>query len=104
MLEAPWATADAAALDRITADAWLLEQCATPDGLQFWRTLITAIISAEASETSLLHWLFYVKSGGFIDMLVSTAGGAQDSRVRGGSQVLASLLAARLTMSASAAR
>ena len=51
------------------------------DGLQFWRTLITAIISAEAWETSLLHWLFYVKSGGFIEMLVSTAGGAQDSRV-----------------------
>jgi len=95
-LDAPWATPDAEALDRQTADAWLLEQCATPQGLQFWRTLITAIISAEAWETSLLHWLFYVKSGGLIEMLVSTAGGAQDSRVRGGSQVLADALAATL--------
>ena len=67
-----------------------------PEGLRFWRTLITAIISAEACETSLLHWLFYVKSGGLIDMLVSTAGGAQESRVRGGSQALATGLAARL--------
>lgn len=96
VLEQPWATPDAAALDRMTADAWLVEHCATRDGLRFWRTLVTAIISAEASDTSLLHWLFYVKSGGFVDMLVATAGGAQDSRVQGGSQVLASLLAARL--------
>jgi monoamine oxidase len=96
VLDAPWATPDAEALDGQTADAWLVERCATPEGLGFWRTLITAIISAEACETSLLHWLFYVKSGGLIDMLVSTAGGAQESRVRGGSQALATGLAARL--------
>jgi monoamine oxidase len=96
VLEAPWSTTDAEALDRMTADAWLVEHCATLEGLRFWRTLVTAIISAEAWETSLLHWLFYVKSGGFVDMLVSTAGGAQDSRVRGGSQLLASALAERL--------
>jgi monoamine oxidase len=96
VLDAPWATPDAVAIDRQTADAWLVERCATPEGLRFWRTLITAIISAEACETSLLHWLFYVKSGGFIDMLVSTAGGAQDSRVCGGSQRLTTDLAARL--------
>jgi monoamine oxidase len=96
VLDAPWATPDAESFDRQTADAWLVEHCATPEGLRFWRTLITAIISAEACETSLLHWLFYVKSGGLIDMLVSTAGGAQESRVRGGSQALATGLAARL--------
>jgi monoamine oxidase len=96
VLDAPWSTADAEALDRQTADAWLVEHCSTPEGLQFWRALIAAIISAEASETSLLHWLFYVKSGGLIDMLVSTAGGAQDSRVRGGTQALATGLAAKL--------
>ena len=96
VLAAPWTTADAEALDRQTADAWLVEHCATPEGLQFWRALIAAIISAEAWETSLLHWLFYVKSGGLIDMLVSTAGGAQDSRVRGGTQALAAGLAGRL--------
>ncbi len=96
VLDAPWATPDAEALDRQTADAWLVEHCATPEGLCFWRSLIAAIISAEACETSLLHWLFYVKSGGLIDMLVSTAGGAQESRVRGGSQALATELAARL--------
>ena len=96
VLDAPWSTENAEAIDRQTADAWLVEQCATVEGLRFWRTLVTAIISAEACETSLLHWLFYVKSGGLIDMLVSTAGGAQESRVRGGSQLLASGLAAMI--------
>ena len=38
---------------------------------------------------SLLHFLFYVHSGGMIDMLVATGGGAQDSRVVGGSQAIA---------------
>ncbi len=33
VLDAPWATPDAEALDRQTADAWLVEQCATPQGL-----------------------------------------------------------------------
>jgi monoamine oxidase len=102
VLDAPWATPDAEALDGQTADAWLVEHCATAEGLRFWRTLITAIISAEACETSLLHWLFYVKSGGLIDMLVSTAGGAQESRVRGGSQALTTGLAARRTARACA--
>ena len=96
VLDAPWSTENAEAIDRQTADAWLVEQCATVEGLRFWRTLVTAIISAEACETSLLHWLFYVKSGGLIEMLVSTAGGAQESRVRGGSQRLASGLAAMI--------
>ena len=38
---------------------------------------------------SLLHFLFYIRSGGMIDMLVATGGGAQDSRVAGGSQAIA---------------
>ena len=96
VLASPWMTPDAEAIDRQTADAWLTERCATSEGLQFWRALIAAVISAEASETSLLHWLFYVKSGGLIDMLVSTTGGAQESRIRGGSQALATGLAAKL--------
>ena len=38
---------------------------------------------------SLLHFLFYIHSGGMIDMLVATGGGAQDSRIVGGSQTIA---------------
>src|SRR4029077_16124111 len=37
-------------------------------------------------ETSFLHWLFYVRSAGGILPLITTGGGAQDSRFVGGSQ------------------
>ena len=61
----------------------------TETGLRFWRTLIPAIFSADTDQMSLLHFLFYIHSGGMIDMLVATGGGAQDSRVVGGSQAIA---------------
>jgi monoamine oxidase len=95
-LESPWATPDAAALDRQTFDTWLSANCQTEVGLRFWRVLCPAIISASASHTSLLHFLFYTKSGGMIDRLVATGGGAQESRIVGGSQLLATTLADRL--------
>jgi monoamine oxidase len=43
-----------------------------------------------------LHFLFYCRSGGTIDRLVATHGGAQESRLEGGSQQLAMRLADRL--------
>ena len=46
---------------------------------------------------SLLHFLFYLRSGGTLDRLVATSGGAQESRLEGGSQRLASLLADQLS-------
>src|SRR4029077_7532254 len=39
-------------------------------------------------ETSFLHWLFYVRSAGGILPLITTGGGAQDSRFVGGSQLV----------------
>lgn len=45
---------------------------------------------------SLLHFLFYLRSGGTLDRLVATSGGAQESRLEGGSQQLAEQLADRL--------
>jgi monoamine oxidase len=95
-LEAPWDTDGARELDDVTLDAWLLEHCRTQGGLRFWRMLVPAIFSAESAQVSLLHFLFYIKSGGMIDMLVSTAGGAQESRCVGGTQELSMRLADQL--------
>jgi monoamine oxidase len=58
--------------------------------------MVPALFSAEAAEMSLLHFLFYCRSGGTLDRLVATHDGAQESRLEGGSQRLASLLADRL--------
>jgi monoamine oxidase len=58
--------------------------------------LVPALICAETTQMSLLHFLFYIKSGGMIDMLVATAGGAQESRCVGGTQELSLRLAEQL--------
>ncbi len=95
-LDKPWRAAEASAWDAQTLDAWLVANAQTDTGLGYWRTLVPALFSAEASEMSLLHFLFYCRSGGTIDRLVATHGGAQESRLVGGSQQLALRLAARL--------
>jgi monoamine oxidase len=95
-LDEPWQAAEAAAWDAQTLDTWLAANSKTEVGLGYWRTLVPALFSAEASEMSLLHFLFYCRSGGSLDRLVATSGGAQESRLEGGSQKLATRLADRL--------
>jgi monoamine oxidase len=95
-LDEPWRATEAAAWDAQTVDAWLVANAKTEIGLGYWRTLVPALFSAEASEMSLLHFLFYCRSGGTIDRLVATSGGAQESRLEGGSQQVALRLADRL--------
>ncbi len=58
--------------------------------------MVPALFSADTVEMSLLHFLFYCRSGGSLDRLVATHGGAQESRLEGGSQQLALHLADRL--------
>ncbi len=95
-LDKPWRAAEADTWDVQTVEAWLVANAKTETGLRYWRTLVPALFSAEASEMSLLHFLFYCRSGGTIDRLVATSGGAQESRLVGGSQQLALRLADRL--------
>jgi monoamine oxidase len=95
-LDKPWRAANADTWDAQTVDAWLVANSKTEAGLGYWRTMVPALFSAEASEMSLLHFLFYCRSGGTIDRLIATSGGAQESRLEGGSQQLALQLADRL--------
>jgi monoamine oxidase len=95
-LDAPWDAPGARDLDAQTVECWLAANTRTETGLLFWQTLIPAIFSADCDQMSLLHFLFYIRSGGMIDMLVATGGGAQDSRIAGGSQAIALRAAADL--------
>ena len=81
---APWASPDAEDLDRQTLDQWLIAHTQDPVALRMFRMLVPAIFSAEAPELSLLHFLFYVRSGTSLQTLVATTGGAQERRVVGG--------------------
>ncbi|MEU2236077.1 flavin monoamine oxidase family protein [Streptomyces vietnamensis] len=95
-LSSPWSSPAAAELDRQTVDAWLRAHTDNAEALAFWGAIIPAVFSAEPAEMSLLHFLFYIKSGGMIDNLVSTTGGAQELRVVGGTHQMSERLADQL--------
>ncbi len=92
----PWTAPEAHRWDRQTVETWIEDNITTPEARDFWRLLVAAVFATESWDISLLHFLFYIHSGGLIDRLISTAGGAQESRIIGGSQILATSLADRL--------
>jgi monoamine oxidase len=95
-LARPWTAPDAAALDSQTVETFKLANSST-NGARFLLDLaVRAVFAAEPRDLSLLHALFYMQSGGGIINLTSTAGGAQDSRLVGGSQLVSIRMAARL--------
>ncbi|EKT76932.1 putative flavin-containing monoamine oxidase A [Rhodococcus opacus M213] len=95
-VESPWESNDADSLDRQTLDGWLTENTDDPLALRYFRFIVPALFSAESPELSLLHFLFYMKSGTSLATLVSTKGGAQDSRVIGGTHQISERMAEQL--------
>ena len=95
-LEAPWEAPNAARLDSQTAGTWLRRNVATRGGRALLELGIEAVWAAQPEELSLLHLLFYVHSGGSLELLFDTEGGAQQDRFHGGSQLVAIRLAERL--------
>ncbi|WP_109474509.1 flavin monoamine oxidase family protein [Ornithinimicrobium cavernae] len=95
-VEEPWETDGAEELDRQTLDSWLVSNSEDSLARRFFRLLVPALFSAEAPELSLLHFLFYIRSGTSLESLMSTTGGAQESRVVGGTHQIAERMAAEL--------
>jgi monoamine oxidase len=95
-LDAPWDGPNAAELDRQTVESWLV--AATSDRIvrTYFRVLTSAVFAAETYEVPLLWFLFYARSGGSLDNLITTSGGAQELRVVGGSHRIAEAMAAEL--------
>ncbi len=95
-LAAPWRTPDAERLDGQTFESWIRRTCYTRLGRDFFRLACQAVFATEAANVSLLHALFYCKSGGSLENMITSVGGAQHGRVTGGTQSLAQALAAGL--------
>ena len=91
--EAPWQAPNAVAWDGQTFETWKLAHATTGEARDLIDLAVQAVFAAEARELSLLHVLFYVRAAGSFENLINTAGGAQESRVVGGSQLIAKRLA-----------
>lgn len=94
--DAPWRAPRAAEWDGQTFETFKLANAQTGEARDLIDLAIEAVFAAEPRDVSLLFVLFYVRAAGSFNRLIDTAGGAQDSRVVGGSQLIALRLAKRL--------
>lgn len=95
-LDAPWTAPAALALDGRTVADWMRETLRTRVARELFTVLIHTVFAAEPHEISLLHGLFYAASGGGLEQLAASDGGAQQDRVEGGMQGMAERWAALL--------
>ncbi|WP_395656586.1 flavin monoamine oxidase family protein [Nocardioides sp.] len=95
-LEEPWRTPDARELDGQTFRSWVHRNLRTPQGRAYFELYCDAVFSADLSDISLLHALFYTRSGTDMDTLMAVDRGAQQDRIAGGSWRVSERLAADL--------
>ena len=88
-MEEPWKTPGAAELDATSVAAWIERTMRTGTARRLMRVAGRTIWGAEPEELSLLHFAFYLRSGGGFEMLTDVEGGAQQDRFEGGSQLVA---------------
>ncbi|MGH2982657.1 MAG: flavin monoamine oxidase family protein [Solirubrobacterales bacterium] len=94
--EAPWSAADAEALDSQTLHSWIAQRTHTKRARALLEVAVGTVLGTGSAELSLLWMLSYVNSAGGFDPLIDTEGGAQQDRLRGGSQEISNRLAAAL--------
>ena len=82
--------------DGQTFATWVRRNTRTAAARTLFELATEAVWAAEPSDVSLLHVLFYTRSGGGFNTLLGTEGGAQQDRFHGGSQRLALLMAEQL--------
>jgi monoamine oxidase len=92
----PWTASDASFLDGQTAETFMLSNSSTYGARFLFELAVRAVFAADPRDVSLLHMLFYFHSGSGVINLTSTAGGAQDSRFHGGSQLVSLRMAEHL--------
>lgn len=95
-LEEPWAAPRARRWDGQTLASWVRRNTRTAGARSLLELATEAVWAAEPADVSLLHFLFYTHSGGGLNRLLGTGGGAQQDRFHGGSQRIPLLLAEQL--------
>ena len=95
-LDAPWRAKNAAKLDQQTLGDWMRRNLKHRHAWLMMQVAAEAVFAAHPDDISLLHALFYMHSGGGLENLTSSQGGAQQDRIDGGMQGLAQSWATQL--------
>ncbi|NVJ85291.1 MAG: flavin monoamine oxidase family protein [Algoriphagus sp.] len=93
-VHAPWAHPKASTWDQITLEAFLRKNSKTKSCYEVIKVGCETIFACELHEISLLHSLFYIRSGTSLDSLINIQEGAQQHRIIGGMQGIAEAMAA----------
>jgi monoamine oxidase len=99
---APWRAKHARAWDRQTLADFRSSELTTENGRRLFDIIVRSVWGKEPGELSLLYALAYIaaagdaKNPGSVLRLATTAGGAQEDRFVGGSQLIAQRVADRL--------
>ncbi len=92
-LDKPWAAPEAKVWDSLTLEAFVRKHCHTRNCYKVVRAGLETVYACELNEVSLLHALFYIRSGTNLNNLLSIQDGAQQHRLKGGMQTLAERMA-----------
>ena len=98
-LDAPWNAPKAAEWDARSLGDWLDAHIRTKTARALFEAGLETVYAAAGHEISLLHALFYIRSGGNLDILLGSEvekKGAQATRMAGGMQPVAEKLASSL--------
>jgi monoamine oxidase len=95
-LDAPWESPEAYLYDSMTLGTWLEQTVGFETARQFFKVAAEAIWAADPADISMLHALFYTKSGGNLERLMNVEKGAQEERFVGGAQTMADHMAREL--------
>lgn len=85
-LDTPWSHPKADEWDSISLAYFLNKKIKSKTALKIIESAFETILACKLNEISLLHALFYIKSGKNIDTLLNIKNGAQQDRIAGGMQ------------------
>lgn len=94
--EAPWDSPRAVELDSETVWSWLRRSAHTSAARELFALACATAWGADPADMSLLYALAYAKAAGSFEAMLDVEGGAQQDRLVGGSQLLATRLAEEL--------
>jgi monoamine oxidase len=95
-LNAPWRAEKAAQWDAMSLADWMREESVNDTDRSTLSMTAALTLSTTPGQLSFLYFLYYVRSAGSLHDLESMEGGAQDSRIKGGSQILSLKMAEHL--------
>ncbi len=95
-VEAPWLSPDARALDTQSVGSWIEQQGWTTEAKNTIRGAVHSLCCTSPDEISLLYWLWIVRSGCNLKMLMAVADGGQEKKVVEGLAALSERIASHL--------